>query len=268
MAVISQTELGEALATANFDQILGTPESNWIDFKSEPYDAQPPASGKLSPYGQSELCKDVAAFANSGGGCIVIGFKTTRDPTQGIETATSYKLINNDLANISSYRSAIKNGIYPLIREPNIRWFNPSDSKSGILLIELLVQPTEQKPYILRRIVESEMRFEAISIPTRNGDATDWHTPERIHSEIRSGRIAPTLLNSATVTSSYESAEDVIEDIEGQKNWESAPIFYRNFDSWHSRIASCNWMGCQARSFNRVRRTRSGERNRRSRRNS
>src|ERR1035438_2713174 len=102
MAVTSQTELGEALATYDFDRIIGTPESNWIDFKGEPYESHPPASGKLSDYGRSELCKDVAAFANSGGGCILIGFRTTRAPTQGIETASSHTLIVNELANISS----------------------------------------------------------------------------------------------------------------------------------------------------------------------
>ena len=226
MAVISQTELGEALGTNNFEIILDTPESNWIDFKSEPYESQPPASGRLSPYGQSELCKDVAAFANSSGGCIVIGYRTTRDPTQGIETAISFSFIANDLVSISSYRSAIKSGIYPLIREPNIRWYNPSDSESGILLIEIPAQSNDLKPYMLRRVVDGDVKFEGVSIPTRNGDATDWHTPEKIHADILAGRISPIYTNPVASTLSFETPANILEDVEGQKNWISSPIFW------------------------------------------
>src|ERR1700734_3610701 len=191
MPANSQTELGAMLATHNFDGILGTRESNWIDFKSQPYSADPPGSGELSKHGRYELCKDVAAFANFGSGCIVIGFTTTKDPLQDRDVATQYSFIDNDLAKIDSYRSALRNGIFPTIQEPRIEWFNPDNSDAGILLIEITPQSNESKPFILRRFVDGDETIEAVSIPTRNGDSTDWATPEGIHSELRAGRMAP-----------------------------------------------------------------------------
>jgi hypothetical protein len=157
----------------------------------------------------------------------VIGFQSQRNPDVGIETASSFSLIDNSLADISSYRSAIQNGIYPPIRDPRIEWFNPSDSAEGILLIEVNPQPTELQPFLLRRLVGIDGKVvEAASIPSRNGDRTDWFTVERIHAEIRSGRVAPSYANSVPSNPTFESAEQVLDEIEGQQNWQSAPVFW------------------------------------------
>ena len=226
MVVNSQTELGEALATQDFDRIVGTPESNWIDFKRQPYATQPQGSGNLSAHGRSELCKDVAAFANLGGGCIVVGYQTERNPLHGSDVASSYSCVQNALVNIDSYKSAIRNGVYPLIREPRIQWFNVTDTHEGILLIEVNPQSSEQKPFILRRLVEGDEIVEAISIPTRNGDMTDWHTAEKIHAEIRAGISASYVSTTASSETSSRNATETLNDVEGEKNWFSRPVFW------------------------------------------
>jgi hypothetical protein len=227
MAVNSATELGAALAQYEFDRIVGTREANWIDFKSAPYSRESSGGGRLTQSGRFELCKDVAAFANLSGGCIVIGFQTERDVNVEIEFASSFSLIDNSHASISSYRSAIQNGIYPPIRDPRIEWFNPSESSEGILLIEVNPQPTDQQPFLLRRLVDNDgQTIEATSIPMRNGDRTDWSTAERIHAEIRTGRAGPSYANAIANNPTFESAEQVQEEIEGQQNWQSAPVFW------------------------------------------
>jgi hypothetical protein len=69
MVVTSLLHLINALARREFDSILGTNESNWVDFKSAPY-------GLDNDRSRWELAKDVSAFANVGASAIVIGFET------------------------------------------------------------------------------------------------------------------------------------------------------------------------------------------------
>ena len=69
----SPREVLEKLETRDFHALIGIAESVWLDAKESPYLLDTPKQ-KL------ELAKDVSAFANSGGGIIVIGFDTSRNP--------------------------------------------------------------------------------------------------------------------------------------------------------------------------------------------
>ncbi|MFI9604767.1 helix-turn-helix domain-containing protein [Streptomyces sp. NPDC052043] len=75
----SPDQLTALLAAQQPEAILGTPESQWVDFKSVgpkgPYDLS-------TEKGKFELAKDVAAFANASGGLLVCGFRAKRRPTQ------------------------------------------------------------------------------------------------------------------------------------------------------------------------------------------
>ena len=84
MAVDNQHELLLALERRDYDSILGTAESEQIDFKEAPYQLD-------SPRQRWELAKDVAALANARGGLIVLGFRTSRDENHLVDTASEHR---------------------------------------------------------------------------------------------------------------------------------------------------------------------------------
>ncbi|MEU0030859.1 hypothetical protein [Streptomyces sp. NPDC006335] len=84
MAADSMVQLVSYLAEQQPREILGTPESEWVDFKSVP----PEGPYDLSTdKGKFELAKDVAAFSNALGGLIVCGFKARKKQTELHEVA-------------------------------------------------------------------------------------------------------------------------------------------------------------------------------------
>ena len=64
------TTLARIIADADFDRLVGEVENEWFDCKSQPYQLD------AGDYAKRELAKDVTAFANAGGGYILIGFRT------------------------------------------------------------------------------------------------------------------------------------------------------------------------------------------------
>lgn len=64
MAVATIEELRSAFEDGQPERIIGTLESGWVDFKSQPY----PLS---TDRGAWELCKDVAGLANANSSCRV-----------------------------------------------------------------------------------------------------------------------------------------------------------------------------------------------------
>lgn len=71
--VQSADDVEQLLREHRVDDLLGERERSWLDFKQSPYVLD-------GERGKSELAKDVTAVANSGGGCIVIGVRTRKDP--------------------------------------------------------------------------------------------------------------------------------------------------------------------------------------------
>ncbi|MFF1569806.1 helix-turn-helix domain-containing protein [Streptomyces sp. NPDC058293] len=79
------TDLKSALAALDAHEplsLLGLRETQWLDAKGGPYQLANPRSVE-------ELAKDVAAFANVGGGLIVIGIATALSTTKRSWTTSS-----------------------------------------------------------------------------------------------------------------------------------------------------------------------------------
>lgn len=106
MAVTTQAELLLALERGQFDSIIDTQESDWIDFKEAPYQLQ-------QPHQRWELAKDVAAFANGLGGVIIIGYRTRRPENALVDIATEHRRIQKGLINWDAYRQTIASWVYP-----------------------------------------------------------------------------------------------------------------------------------------------------------
>jgi hypothetical protein len=181
MTVHGPTELISALESGEFASVEGTPEGDWVDFKRTPYEVEATKPLRLTPKGRWELCKDVAAFANAAGGCIVIGFPEKPDPTLGVNVAGPAVLIEVSSVDLDHYGDVLQAGTYPPPRRVEMKWYAHDDPPRGVLLINVGVTRGEQ-PHVLRRVVNTEGEIvEGVGVPTRIADRTNWHSAERVH---------------------------------------------------------------------------------------
>ncbi len=71
--------------SGDFHQLVGEIEGQHLDVKKQPYQFQSGNDAKR------EFAKDVAAFANANGGCIIIGAETAVSTLQAGEQITALK---------------------------------------------------------------------------------------------------------------------------------------------------------------------------------
>jgi hypothetical protein len=227
MPVTSAIELGAALSAPNFDQILGTEEGDWIDFKTGPYSMQGSGNIQLTEVGRWELCKDVAAVANNRGGYLVLGVRTEKQPLIGLELATEIAPIRTSLIDIEAYRATISAGIYPPPQGIAVRWYLDSeDSGLGLLLIEIPPQPEHHWPFLTRRLFDCEDRsVQGFGLPTRNGDQIDWTSVEGIHAQIRSMPHGVPIVNHID-DAGRVSSDELIDSVILEKGWENRPSYF------------------------------------------
>jgi hypothetical protein len=207
--VSSRTDLVAALARAHFDAVLGTPESDWLDFKSQPYSLD--GSNRLSASGKWNLAKDIACFANSAGGLIVIGYKTQKLRNAIVEEAVSHNPVPKNRVDADAYSQAPADWIYPLVQGISYRWFPPERGHdSGALVIDVPPQADRDRPFFVRRTVESTTgTVDSWSASSRQGDRCVPLPIERIHADVVSGRH----LGMAAQAQRFEDAAQRLEDL-------------------------------------------------------
>ncbi len=164
-------------------ELLGVPESDQLDFKSQPY--------RLGgDKGRWELCKDVAALANIGGGDLVIGVETEVPDDREEEIASAIKPFPSPLVLVKQYRDALdaSAGIYPVLRDVEIRKFERAADKA-LALISVPPQAEDDLPFIVLRMVEGdEKRGVGIGVPFRSGSHTYWEPAGQLHRDLSDGR--------------------------------------------------------------------------------
>lgn len=189
MALASAVELVSALARGDFDAVIGTAESQWVDFKQAPY---PVRDGRLTDNGKWNLAKDVACFANASGGLLVFGYKTHRPANTIVEEASEHTPVPKSLVDADAYAKVISDWVYPQIRGVRMIWYPPEPSEgSGVLVVEVPAQSSRDQPFFVRRAVTEAGRiFDAWSVSAREGDRCQPVPIERIHADVAVGRIA------------------------------------------------------------------------------
>lgn len=172
MAVASIDDLRTALADAAYDRVLGTPESGWIDFKGQAY-----ALG--TERGNWELCKDVAAFANARGGCILLGVAAERADPSSPERASELRPMPATVTNRERYRDLITVGVYPV--PEGIELCTYPDSRGGCYLaVWIPAQSERARPFLVRYTVdENNRRLSSFGWPVRVDDAIVWQSCEQ-----------------------------------------------------------------------------------------
>ena len=189
MAVSSLPELLEALRGAQ-NEILGTPESAWVEFKSEPYRLN-------EDWAKIELVKDVTAMANGANGTIVLGVATEKHPTSQQDTADALRPIPVDHVSERQIRAAIQEWVYPSLKINIVNYKVPKDD--GFLWSITPFPNDDDRPYLIRGALppdnKAKITRKYFGLFKRTDGADNVHVPaERIHSLIQRGDRAPASL--------------------------------------------------------------------------
>jgi len=180
------SELGEvaALLEAGREaELVGVPESDRLDFKSQPYVL-------TTDKGRWELCKDVAALANIGGGELVMGVETEVPTDREEEIAAAIRPFPSGMVLIKQYRDTIDatSGVYPVLRGVDIRKFDRADDKA-LAVITVPPQAEDDLPFLVVRMVEGDSkRGLGIGVPFRSGSHTYWEPAGQLHRDLSDGR--------------------------------------------------------------------------------
>lgn len=249
MAVSDISELGAALATGDFERVTGTPEQDWVDFKAQGYESDPDRAHRLTEPGRWELCKDVAAFANAGGGSILIGYPDARDPATSIATAGDPAPVPTASINVDAYQKTITDGpwLFPKPRRVRCTWHQrDGDSASGIFEIHVPPQDEALKPFVMRRTLATDTIVQAVGIPEREADRTYWLPPEQVHQEMNAGRMARNRWPEADLPrmsgdEAHTHAEATIAELRDLRAWSDRAVYYLQSlpptDKWSDRMS-------------------------------
>ncbi|WP_344016473.1 hypothetical protein, partial [Streptomyces thermospinosisporus] len=145
-----------------------------------------------SEKGKFELAKDVAAFANAGGGLIVCGLKAKQRPTELYEVAEKLTPFAKSLVNSTSYKDVITEYVRPLLKV-NYLWFDHAaddpDASGHYLVIEVAALPESDRWALVTRGLTEDGRFVKGSwtVPIRNGDTTAYLSPDEAYRLLSDG---------------------------------------------------------------------------------
>ena len=137
------------------------------------------------PEGAEELLKDVAGFANSQvGGLLLVGFSTRVE--NGEEIVDQIRPVPRELVDLDRHRKLLER-IIPTPLYVTVDWIDRGDDK-GILVIDVPAQPPACLPYLVpgpaRTCRDSRL---AAALPVRDGDRTRWLVPEDLQRLVAPG---------------------------------------------------------------------------------
>ncbi len=214
-----------SIEAGNEDLLIGEPETEHVDFKEQPYLL---ATDK----GKWELAKDVAALANSGGGCLVIGVATTTPADREEEIASEIKPFPVAMVDLQQMRTTIDaaSGVYPVLKRVDIRRFDRTGGKA-LAVVRVPEQDEDDLPFMVVRMVEgNEKRGVGVGVPLRSGPHTFWVPPGQLHRDLSDGRRArqtlpqPTTedVTSAPAESVRARADEQLDTLEQFMGWGEA----------------------------------------------
>ena len=181
--------------TGDFKQLLGEIEGQHLDVKSQPY---PFHSGNDA---KREFAKDVAAFANVKGGCIIIGAETIISTLQAGEQITALKPFPVELFSPDQSRKLIAEWLYPQPGGIIINWYPDEDNPTnGIGLVFIPPQDPATKPFLITRTIGDKKTTETLlGYVERHVDRTDVSSVVELHHALRTGmNLEATLLSRIT----------------------------------------------------------------------
>ncbi|MFE9679772.1 helix-turn-helix domain-containing protein [Streptomyces sp. NPDC006259] len=157
--------------------LLGLRETQWVDAKSGPYQL---ADHKAV----EELTKDVAAFANGGGGVIVIGIATRPDHDE--EVLAHIVGVDPAAVNVDQIRKLIRQRITPAPRGVRIGWSGADGER--VLFIDVPAQAVDTLFVVPAPVGKpGSPRTDTVAVPMRDGDSTYWLPRSEIQQLLSAG---------------------------------------------------------------------------------
>jgi hypothetical protein len=162
----------------------GQPESGWLEAKGAPY---ADANRRLGKNWKYELAKDVAAFANSPeGGIIVIGM-TTEDEGDG-EVITGFREFDLKRVTAASYGNHVAQLVHPRVEGFEVVRVPGRERGRGIVALVIPPQDASNLPFLVRGVVrDGDVLGNHVLWPVRQGDQTALVDADGLHSRLRLG---------------------------------------------------------------------------------
>lgn len=184
VAVGSLEELFAALArrTAGFQALVGTAESDQLEFKGQPY-------GIDQLRHKLELAKDLSALANAGGGVIVLGARTEKDPLSEFDVVTSISEIPRDLVPLGTIKQLALDYIYPPLAI-ECTWWEGDDAARGLASLRVERQDESDKLFVVvqGQDADGEPVRNSIGVFQRQGATVHAVRPALLYEHMRAGR--------------------------------------------------------------------------------
>lgn len=168
------------LRAGRWELFRGQPESEWLDVKGAPY------TGHKEIW-KHELARDVAAFANSPhGGVIVIGMTTKQE--NDIEEIEKVRELELSRVVPSTYRRVIERWVYPEVSGLEIERIEGKTPGRGIVLLVVPPQPEGSRPFLVwQAMVAGKLYEHSILLPFRRADETAFGDIGGVHARLRLG---------------------------------------------------------------------------------
>ena len=189
-------ELEQLISIGDFSNILGIHESEYFDCKRNIYSLEKDSS-------KFELAKDVSAFANAGGGYILIGIETKRSETSFYDEIIAIHPFKQNVCNHEQYNSVISDWIYPKLRDVKAKWYPTKEDKDkGIFVINIPNQPELNKPFLIKRTIQDTGKLSEVlfGFCERKQEANEPKTIVELHQILRDGLNLNTRLQSIEAT--------------------------------------------------------------------
>lgn len=173
------------------DRLIGIPESQTIEFKSEPWDLD-------STAGKFEAVKDIAAMANGGGGLIAIGIRTQEDPRHQADASAELTPFPPPAQFGLRLQDIVRSRTYPPLSGLAIALHPSGDGTTCLLSVHV---PSSPNLTLVKKGGMAGGETAGILIPERLGGVVGWRSLPEVHALIHSGlrfdsllaRIAPFL---------------------------------------------------------------------------
>jgi hypothetical protein len=173
-------EAYELIRLGGAANMIGMTECSWLEVKRSGYEL------KEHKFWQVELAQDVARFANSeNGGLLIIGISSQR--IDGCDTLNKLTPLVRSETRVESYSKIIDSRVYPPISNLEVQAIPMGERE--LLCIVIPKQSEKLKPFLVQgAIIYGKYDEGAISISRRRGEHSIPITAREIHAMLAAGR--------------------------------------------------------------------------------
>lgn len=164
---------------------IGEIEDQFFDVKGALYNFD---AGKDA---NRELAKDVSAFANTGGGYILIGLESKKASTRNGDEVSDLRPFEHSLLDENRYEKILLEWLYPKPKDIEIKWVpSKGDPTKGFGVVYIPPQNERSKPFLIARSMNEDNKKSSellLGYVERRLDQTEVRSVVEIHQAIRTG---------------------------------------------------------------------------------